>query len=416
MILKNHSTNNSIILLTCLVFTLFSSVSFANDKDKLLAVAAFFDNDIASVERLLHEGADPKEIPAEESELYYYADRIFIKIPAPKIAELLLNNGEKSIDPNKFIDIILPIPCYKYNNEKRQDEIVEELAKQQYYLVELCLEKGADANLALQNIQKAFPVGSRWKNQRDNLTKLALKKGADSNNILAPRNQNTITDKLKTFYMSRDDYSTEKLGKSYGYCYGLTMVWLHTMWKQFMQPENTRGITHEKFTNTIKDIAVWNGKDELTEENIQNFDDLYQTIDLLQFNQNLGIETLKTMFNQGGKFIKEKRNISPQNMNLEQFTALLQDMVVNDKMVQLTIISTIGGHANGLFKHGDYYYYYEPNDDSGEYKNISIEKIAEIIFKHWHSNNYIKAGLVVYDIEDHEDKGFFDDMLNYFRG
>jgi ankyrin repeat protein len=111
----------NLITLSAIAFTLLlSSTLFANSEDEL--GAAINKNDIVTVERLLKEGASPQKIES------------FSILPSLAVSNLLLNNKEKSLDPDIFLSAVLKVPAV----------VGAELINQQYELVKLALEKHAD--------------------------------------------------------------------------------------------------------------------------------------------------------------------------------------------------------------------------------------------------------------------------------
>jgi hypothetical protein len=185
---------------------------------------------------------------------------------------------------------------------------------------------------------------------------------------------------------------------SAGYCYALSIFWAYSKWLQFAHPENTYGYNNDWFNNTIKILTYWDGKTELSKEqefdiarffSIINFfqrDFIY--IDDFYFSEQDFSKLMKlSLLDTGGKLSSECFAIRDQYMTLNEFILLLKEKVLDDQIIYLIVPHPAGNHANGLFKHGEYYYYYEPNEPYGEYKDTSIEKIAEIIFDAYSNNN-----------------------------
>jgi hypothetical protein len=104
-------------------------------------------------------------------------------------------------------------------------------------------------------------------------------------------------------------------------------------------------------------------------------------------------------------------------MTFEQFCTLIKEKVSDDKLVELNVPHALEPHANGLYKHGEFYYYYEPNEEKGEYKSTSLEKIAKIVFNTYcKSTSTCKIGFTVYDFEDEQKRGYIRTIIDLFFG
>ena len=395
---KAHVTNKiAILAVFVILFSLFSSVLFATTKE--LDDAIFHDN-YGAVAALLAKGEDPRNI------------KKFPYLPALKIRKLLLENPEnkeKVLAPNIFLYLVLQAKCLVYDE-----------------------------------VRKVYTIGNGfWAGLRGDLVKLALEKGAKLEQIgyssvvdavrkkqkLVTLEQRIIRSNLKLFWEKLPDLqkdeeavdndadkkqaidNADRFAKAGGHCWGLSMFWLYSKWLQFTQPENNYGYTNDWFKATVKDIAAWDGEKELSEEQLRDFRRFFSTVDFFQqpgiYRKDL-VQTKAesimnvSMLNTDGKVLQEEfdKEYSPQT--LEEFRALLKEKISDDKLVFI-IISFPGGfrHCNGLYKHGETYYRYEPNDNMGEYQSTSIEKIAEIIFdKYCLFENKIKIELRIYDFKE----------------
>jgi hypothetical protein len=128
-ILTTTIWNNTLLILPLLIIAslLFSQlISAANDN--VLAIA-IWQNKIAEVQLLLKKGADPRKI------------KCFYALPSIEISNLLLQNGEKSLSPEKFLSLILRAPSERYNAEKQVLEPCINLANHKDNLIKMVEEK-----------------------------------------------------------------------------------------------------------------------------------------------------------------------------------------------------------------------------------------------------------------------------------
>ena len=343
--------------------------------------AAIASDNLDAVKALLTKGEDPQNIK-------------FIVLPTFAMSKFLLDNKKKPMNPNKFIHLILNTP-YKWEGDEEKRE----------NLIRLALNKGASLN----QIKYPCVVETLRNNQK-----------------LVLQNQNTIIENLKLFWKKFPDLqkneedaidgavneqlidNAAKIDK--GHCWGLSVFWLYSKWLQFTYPEKTDGYTNDWFRATVKDIAAWDGKKELSKEQVLDFEIFFWIIDFFQQPeiyrndlQQLRAELTMnvSMLDTDGKILQEEfdKEYSPQT--LEEFRALLKEKISDDKLVFI-IISFPGGfrHCNGLYKHGETYYRYEPNDNMGEYQDTSIEEIAKIIFdKYCTPENKVEIELLIYDFK-----------------
>jgi hypothetical protein len=309
-------------------------------------------------------------------------------------------------------------------------------------LIEMALRKGGDLGGLLGILAKEY---GRSKYRDDILGQLAAEYPEYINNYFGKfpaeleavknkenfyyRGQNFIKFQLKLFWenLSTQEDAIKKVfavKSMKGYCAGLSMFWLYAKWLQFVHPEKAYGYTSDWFNKVVKDLVSWDGKEVLNDEQVKNFQRFFSIVHYLQAGNKQFKEQMRNiMLDTDGKVLQDKFSIgcahywkyfscgSGQSMTLEQFTNILKEKVSDDKMIYLVVPSpnTSDLHANGLFKHGEYYYYYDPNEDKGEYKDTSIENIAKIIFREYsESQSTLRIALVVYDFDgiDYIDDNF----------
>jgi hypothetical protein len=144
--------------------------------------------------------------------------------------------------------------------------------------------------------------------------------------------------------------------------------------------------------------------DEQNQENfikmIPSFEEFAKKIDLFQspkdFIENmtiadLGVHKIKNNLTVDRKILTERYKIASSFASAEQLALLLKKVVIDDALVYVKIPmghNYLPGHSTGLFKHGDNYYRYDPNNDLGEHKYSSAKEAAEDIFNNWGNDNH----------------------------
>jgi len=101
------------------------------------------------------------------------------------------------------------------------------------------------------------------------------------------------------------------------------------------------------------------------------------------------------MLDVSGKILKKKYTIA-SIFTLKQLVDLLKEIIYDDELVLIAG----DGHITGLFKHGKYYYFYNSDDRLGEYKESSIEKIAEAIENSLIVGKTLILSLQIFSFED----------------
>ena len=191
-----------------------------------------------------------------------------------------------------------------------------------------------------------------------------------------------------------------------GICNGLSTLWLYTKWRQFTEdlaqveiipsaqdqfqvviqptPPSCK-YNNDWFSKTVHTITTWDKQRDFT---LEEHDDAVVFGTLVDFFQD-GLVTTHTCripqrdiaskmvmsrLDTRGKTLKKRYAIASE-FDLEQLQKLIKEIVHDDELVYVLA----SGHTTGLFKHGKYYYYYNPDNDGGEYATTSVEQIAETI-------------------------------------
>ena len=192
---------------------------------------------------------------------------------------------------------------------------------------------------------------------------------------------------------------TEKFSSSYGSCNGWSLVWLYAKWLQFSHPE-----TGNWFGQAINDIFAVSADSASFFKNTYNSNDpliaamnnfLYsgkcsnakQIIALVNDFQGLSrTEDIAAKINQLlGQYHEQVHSeytiMAPLDCN--QLEQLLKEIVIYDhRLIWIGFTTAVQniGHAVALFKDGNNYYYYDPNDPLGEIRSTDLAIIAKSIF------------------------------------
>lgn len=156
---------------------------------------------------------------------------------------------------------------------------------------------------------------------------------------------------------------------------------------------------YDWFKFTMKTIVNWDGKRKLTAAEEEIFEAVIAHVELFQNSiyhpelfdyRMVGPAELD-------KLVKSTKNTSPEKECIRRFTNIVSDnqlarilqtpnLIQAGKMVLIHIWRADGsmGHAIGLFKSGETFYYFDPERSTGELKSKSIDEIAAAIF---HDNN-----------------------------
>lgn len=179
-----------------------------------------------------------------------------------------------------------------------------------------------------------------------------------------------------------------------GHCSGISALWLYykglkshnrltsSLLLRF-PTENFSVNDPDWFTSTVELISAWDGKRELNKEETARFKRL---ISLVEYYQN--IEQYLPSTSQVdldhfldcpvNKKIKKEYSIASV-LTLAQLKILLrmQNIIQDGKLICIQSYE----HATALFKEGEKYYYFDPNNKSGEIETTSSDEVAELIFK-----------------------------------
>lgn len=441
----NFITRKKVVgLFACWCLFFASIVYAATEADQSLqelesAIAA---NNLVAVKSLLAKGADPRD-------LRYFPD---VKFPSLEISKLLLNNQEKSIEPNTFLAMVLKTPCARPIPGARIDKISNKLSAQQYRLAKLALSYNADprkieyfqelpslklSQLLLNNHEKSLDINKFlellimlqddgsikyfahkqvelfkhiFKNNAVNLDQLKYPElAADWCNqhkkVIINKDQNSL---LSNLALILDQFPiAEQFKQSKGYCMGLTTLWLYSMDQQFTQAENPAGYNNIWFNAVTKDIAKFKAGQGLSPEAIKDFLRFSSIIDLFQTHELKNLQQMDvdqrmtlSLLSPHGKTLKKTYSLAAV-FTLKQLTTALTEVIHDDELVYVMFPT----HATGLFKHGESYYYYDPNHNLGVYRDTSIENIAQAIFTASHKvslNNApaVPIGLAIFSFAE----------------
>lgn len=223
------------------------------------------------------------------------------------------------------------------------------------------------------------------------------------------QSQRSILDKL-ILYMSKKnipgpEYKSfiERFKK--GYCAGFSSLWVYSRWLQ-TQPKILPAVDRDDydwFRKVVDDVIGWNGAYPLNQHTSQEFDRFIALIEAFQnpdyvllsaVQGDLDVlleDDVKELGESSPSYRKPKKEYSIASLfNLEQLKKLLTAGIIHP--YRLIYISSFN-HATALFFDGINYYYFNPNDTTGE-KRIScnspdaIDELAKSIFM---ANCYSRA-------------------------
>jgi hypothetical protein len=368
-----------------------------------------------------------------------------IGLPSYEMAAFALNGF---MDPGSFITLMFASTCKKYNPNTDISEISNDEIKHRNDLIKLALtkdgnlkqigycsippslevaklllEKGMSPNELLELAVSCHAKDHTYVSTQKELVELALANGAQLDQLhnqetaeifrkkegFIYRHQGLLERQLGLFFskfstaVDNAKEISDRFNKTEGYCYGLTRLWLHSKWIQFSQKEEATKYNNDWFKATTKLISTWNGIKELSSEEMDNIKRFALWIDYLQ-NSSHGFTDLGTL-DTFGNTLKKKYSIVIAVSTPAELSSLLKEMVHDDELIDISINSGKVGHANGLIKHQGVYYYYEPDSTWNEYKNTSVDKIAQIIFNkkfdinRLQGNNFI-LGFAVYSFNE----------------
>lgn len=293
------------------------------------------------------------------------------------------------------------------------------------------LNKELDADKFLESVLSANIESNleRLENQKE-LVKLAIQKGAKIDKLplikdelaaslmFTSRHQNPLRDNLNMVLKRIDNGVLAEKISHRGHCHGFTTLWLYSKWLEFRQSHEKGTCRHQRhlckydkdwFKRITKYIGMLNEKNQVDFiKMIPSFEEFATKIDLFQspkdFIENMTIadstvHKIKNNLTADRKILTERYKIASSFASAEQLALLLEKVVINDVLVYVKIPMGHGyppGHSTGLFKHGNNYYWYDPNDGLGvgEHKYSSAKEVAEAIFKNWGNDNHA-YGLII---------------------
>lgn len=179
----------------------------------------------------------------------------------------------------------------------------------------------------------------------------------------------------------------KKMFEAKGVCLGLTTVWLYSKWLQYMGLDD--GSVYNRFKDTKKAVVLWNGEDRLSEIDLENCLWLDSLVHYHNFPEDYisrvdEIE-LDVILNSGkldlkGRALKRKYSVT-SIFTEEKLADLLKNIAYEGELI-FVFISGLD-HVVGLFKDKGCYYFYDPNNRYGVYKDTEIGQIAfKIICAH----------------------------------
>lgn len=368
-----------------------SPALFAADDNQLLLEKA--TNQLLTPEHILSEPEQEKlftdinkalEKGAKFSEIninFQENNLPVFKLPTFDVCQKILNRFEKSLDPNLYLSWIL---SYRITDS--------DFAIKREPLIALAVEKGAN----LGRIHQANPQ---------------VEYALHHNLPFIGSGQMLLTNHLALIgkkYPVINNSLTESFEKSYGHhCQGLTSLWLYSKWLQFTYPEKTYGYTNGWFKSMVQTISSWDGQRNMGDKEIANVQNFGSIIDLFQkpFSYKQGaaqepeIPMALSKLDTNGKILKKRYSIVSV-FNLEMLCKFLKETVYDDELIYINFAEV--SHATGMFKHKGAYYYYDPNDNKGEYELDSIEKLAETILRI--NSEFGKNHMLAFEIYSFDEK------------
>lgn len=294
----------------------------------------------------------------------------FFELPSIAEAELFISKGLTS---QKLLDLVLSYQIENYEQALKQTD-----------LVDFAVKKGADLKQIYETNPEMECVPYCRFNQVYLMDRLALMLG-NSQIDLKP----SIVEEIKN---------------KKGLCLGLTTVWLHSKWFKFTQ-QNQSEYSDSLFTNPTRALMVWNSKDKLDAESASVLQKFCSAVSLFQspgddisggsqvnIEQSMAKSVKMGWSDERIKSIKKVYTIV-SSFNLEQLISLLKEVIHEDELAYVIH----PGHATGLIKHGETYYFYDPNNNKGEHVSNSVEETAKAIFDVFKSISENRAiGIMIY--------------------
>jgi len=346
-------------------------------------------------------------------------------LPSLELSDFLLTNG---LNPDKFLDLVL------FAETNTQDVIFAKKYQQLNQLIMLAAKY--KANFAyFPKIKSTF----------------ALK------NKLLSFDQTTLLSNIlffiKKYPKAINAGTAKRMANDQGNCHGFTTLWLYSKWLQFNEPEKPDWIsdalidlvtlrqasnvtTHSRHCEsyafyktqqsrkTLKKLdccanSARNDEDEklLNNQRVSNLQKLIEKIDFFQAPRNyiegmangdIDVHKIDNRLTDDGRILREQYKIAAVFESIEPLIAVLKNIVIDNVMIYAIYPAQIS-HSLGIFKHGKYYYFYDPNNIFGEARFESIEQLAKAMMyaqNVLYHNNTLRVGFILCD--------FNNGKTNYF--
>lgn len=318
----------------------------------------------------------------------YHADAekisSFDVLPSLELSKFLLNNG---LNPDRFLDLVL------FTESNTQDVIFIKKYQQLNQLIILAAKYKASFKY-FPNLKPTFTI----------------------KNKLLSFDQTTLLDNMLFFIKKHPGVVDSKVAKrmmsNQGNCHGFTTLWLYSKWLQFNQPEKKGWIG-----DALVDLVTLNQLNNLNNQQIANLQKLIEKIDFFQVPRNyiegmangdIDVHKIDNRLTDGGKTLYEQYKIAATFESIEPLIKVLKDIVIDDVMIYGIYPAQIS-HSLGIFKHGPYYYFYDPNNIFGEARFESVEQLAQAVMHAQnilYHNNILRVGFVVCDFNKNKSSYF----------
>lgn len=275
------------------------------------------------VDLALRANADPKNIKS------------FALPPSLELSKLLLDNKEKSLDPKVFIDLVFSAPCILLG-------IADDMQVDMQLQNKLLTQRRESINYALTLTPDLSPEQISYYKE-----KLIVR-----NQILLQKNLGLALSKAPSLETEAEFNLAEEFKNGSGYCYGLTMVWLYSMWLQFTQPETVTGYNNDWFKKITKAISIFDEKQALDDESNKDLLRFATIVDFLQGEDRSGLlanlaqsdieqRVILSLLNTNNKSLQRKYSLVSVFTTTEQICAALKELVHDDELVYVGFV----GHA-----------------------------------------------------------------------
>lgn len=306
-------------------------------------------------------------------------------LPSLGLSDFLLNNG---LNPDKFLDLIL------FAEANIQDVIFTKKYQQLNQLIMLAAKYKASFEY-FPKIKPTFTI----------------------KNKLLSFDQNTLLDNILFFIKKHPGIIDSKIAKrmmnDQGNCHGFTTLWLYSKWLQFNKSKKAKNWIND----ALIDLVTLKQLNSLNNQQITNLQKFIEKIDFFQgprnyiegmANGDIDVHKIDNRLTSDGKILREQYKIAAVFESLEPLVTVLKNIVIDDAMIYAIYPAQIS-HSLGIFKHGKYYYFYDPNNIFGEVKFESIEQLAKAMMyaqNVLYHNNILRVGFIICD--------FNTNKMNYF--